>query len=277
MRVYVRNLGGTPIIIDIREELTANRTYYVRTDGSDANTGLVNDAGGAFLTIQKAIDVAVALDLSIYAVTIQIQNATWTVGLILKSYVGVGPITILGDSAVPAAGNYLISTTAANAVSSNGVLGVWVLSGLELRSSGGSGLVATVGSHVSIKNMRFGATAVAAIQIQGAGSIVTNLQPDGSSAAAFAISGNMAYFWNLDQMAEANMVLATVTLTGTPAFSSAFIDAGQGSGAYLVSNTYNGAATGKRYNVTFNSWVQTFGATLPGNVAGTTATGGLFA
>ena len=62
-----------------RELLTANRTYYVRTDGSDGNTGLANTSGGAFLTIQKAIDTAAALDLSVYNVTIQLADGTYTI------------------------------------------------------------------------------------------------------------------------------------------------------------------------------------------------------
>src|SRR5688572_14985126 len=58
-----------------RELITANRTYYVRTDGSNSNDGLTNTSGGAFLTIAKAIEVIATLDLSVFNVTIQLGNA----------------------------------------------------------------------------------------------------------------------------------------------------------------------------------------------------------
>lgn len=74
-RVTIDNTGATfsgPVYsTTTREKLTANRTYYVRTDGSDSNTGLADSSGGAFLTWGAAITKCKTLDLAGYTVTIQ--------------------------------------------------------------------------------------------------------------------------------------------------------------------------------------------------------------
>lgn len=78
-----------------RDILTANRSYFVRTDGSDANTGLNNTAGAAFLTVQKALDVVGALDLSTFSATIWINDGTYTIAAPLgyRGYQG-GQVTL---------------------------------------------------------------------------------------------------------------------------------------------------------------------------------------
>lgn len=118
-------------ITGVRPQLTANRTYYVRTDGSDSNDGSANDAAHAFLTGQKAIDVATSLDLSLYSVTIQFADGTYTGTLVLKSFIGAGSIIIQGNPTTPA--NVLISVTSGHCIVAGGVRGSYTISGLSCK------------------------------------------------------------------------------------------------------------------------------------------------
>ncbi len=78
-----------------RTPLTANATYYVRSDGSDANTGLANSAGGALLTLQKAVDTVALLDIGNFNVTINCSNGSVTGNVTLKDFEGSGSCTII--------------------------------------------------------------------------------------------------------------------------------------------------------------------------------------
>lgn len=60
----------------------------------------------------------------------------------------------------------------------------------------------------------------------------------------------------------------TITLTGSPAFSSAFALAANGGVIVLDGNTYTGTATGLKYRAQDGGQVYTPGITLPGNTAG---------
>ncbi|WNS42856.1 hypothetical protein [Paenibacillus sp. MMS20-IR301] len=75
------NLMTTP------QQTTADITYYVRTDGSDSNTGLANTAGGAFKTIQKAVNMLPAR--CIHQVIINVAAGTYAENVAINDFVGL--------------------------------------------------------------------------------------------------------------------------------------------------------------------------------------------
>jgi hypothetical protein len=102
--------GGNPTIAlaSGRTVLTADTTFYVRTDGNDANTGLADTAGGAFRTVQGGLDaIRAGYDFNGFTVTLQVRAGTYqtSVGAILVTvdpWVGGGALTLLGDTTAPA-------------------------------------------------------------------------------------------------------------------------------------------------------------------------------
>ena len=255
-----------------REKLQANRTYYVRTDGSDSNNGLANTAGGAFLTIQKAITVSVALDLAGFAVVIQVGSGTYTGNIAATvPFVG-GSVTLRGDTATPANCILQFSSFGAFTVSNYASLS---LEGFDIRNNAGSslgnGIVVSNGGVLTLSgNKTFGACTRAHMEIGSGGKVAVN--------AGYTINGNSNYHWLMNG-GEITLSGPTITLSGTPAFGVAFLDASNRSGCTLFNITFTGSATGKRYNGSTNAVINSFGAGatyLPGNAAGTIATGAAY-
>jgi hypothetical protein len=256
----------------LREQLTADRTYYVRPDGDDANDGLSDSASGAFRTIQQAIDAAVALDLSIYAVTINVAKGTYAENVTLKSYLGVGPITLVGDTTTPT--NVDIAPASGTAVAAPQVTGVWALDGFEL-SSDVTCLDVSNYSVVNIDNIAFNGTGThiyshVGAYINGAG---------GSFAILQATCARHVFVHLAGAQAALNSATCTLPTDGLDS-STAFADVSALSFATFVSATFiNGAAaTGLRYVVDSNAVINGGGNAnlLPGDTAGTTATGGQY-
>lgn len=258
------------IALDIREVLTSARTYYVRADGSDSNNGLTNSSGGAFLTIQKAIDVIYSsLDLGGYDVTVQVGAGTYTGGAAADGpFTGKGGVVITGDTTTPS--NAHINTSGPCITCTNGA--ILTVEGFKFTSSG---------SWAFFVN-------------NAAGLYLTDIFELGSAAAGhfyvdnnsfcyiegvnYTISGGAPYHQFIGYSSKLRQTVSTVTISGTPNFSAAFVNSGGGY-ALLFSNTYSGSATGTRYIANENGIINVFGAGathLPGDASGSTATQGQY-
>lgn len=265
---------GSVLNVPQRERLTASRTYYVRTDGSDGNDGLSNTGGGAFLTIQKAIDTAVALDLAIYSVTIQVGNGTYTQGLSLKSFVGGGTITLRGDPTTP--GNVVINPTAAACITADNVVGNWIVRGVKLTATtSGNGIFAAGISNVLPYEIEFGSFGTNNYHMYATRGAVIYPQ------VAYTISGGAYAHMFADNGALIQNVNKTVTLSGTFAFSY-FARAGRAGIVQASGLTFAGTytVTGPRYLGQFNAIIEVGGggaSYFPGDSAGALATGAQYA
>jgi len=253
-----------------REVLTANRTYYVRTDGNDSNDGLTNTSGGAFLTIQRAINVAAGLDLSIYSITIQVADGTYTGGAIVNApWIGAGDVTLQGNVSTPA--NVVISTTGVHCISvqNNGRLRV---GGVKFQTmTFGIALAATSGGKIDIVSpVNFGACATFHMNADGGGKILcsSNYTISGNTPA-HAVAISFGYFYVAGN---------TITITGSPSLGT-FAQSTRTGYMEWISNTFSGSATGARYSVATGGGVFVNGggtSYLPGNSAGSTTSPGWY-
>ncbi len=256
--------GNSVIDADnLRVALTANRTYYVATTGSDSNDGL--SSGSPFLTIQKAIDTVAALDLSTYDVTIDVGNGTYTATVTTKALVGAGTVTIDGDTSTPS--NVVISTTSADAVRAWHTTGNYTLQGVKIQTTtSGHGIYADNQSILNVGAVEFGAVANS--------QIVALNQATVKMTANYTISGGATRHYDVGVGGQVVVGSVTVTISGTPTFTHFAIVYDQGAvSAYLP--TFSGSITGTKYNVTMNATCRTDSDKLPGT-GGSTATGGQY-
>ena len=257
----------------VREKLTAARTYYVRTDGSDSNSGLANTAGGAFLTIQKAVDVASALDNGGFDITLRVVAGTYTTGFRLRSFVGSGLLRIRGDTADST--STVISVTSGSCVISEApTVGNYRLEYMKLQTAtSGYGIVLYGGAnYVEFSNLNFGACASPQIYV-GDGSLVN------ATTASYTISGGSLAHIEVCEGGLFKANFASLTLTGTPAFAT-FAKADRTGVVLICSATFTGGASGSRYTTDTAGGIFVNGAGasyLPGSTSGVATSPGWYA
>ena len=255
-----------------REKLRANRTYYVRTDGSDNNTGLVNSAGGSFLTIQKAIDVVAALDISIYNVTIQVAAGTYAGAITVTGpWIGSGTVTLQGDTTTPS--NVSVST-GANIC-----------------------LVVQLGARLTVTGISFtnNNTNFALIRAIYGGQITMNGPNQYNSSGAYQvtaefggllicrgveiITGSVSSAHYLAAGGQIDCGGVTWQASGTAAVGTFAFATNCGVIVAYSNPAYSGTFTGFRYVAILNGVVNSNGGGanyFPGNAAGATSTGGQY-
>lgn len=248
----------------VRPKLTANRTYYVRTNGSDSNDGSADDAGHAFLTIQKAVDVASKLDLNGYTLTVQVAAGTYTNTITLSPDIkSADTFIIQGDTGTP--GNVIISVTSGDCfTASDGAQAT--IRGFEIRTTtSGSGLVATRGAIIKYGAMNFGAVAVA--------HLLSSFGATLKAVSNYTINGNANRHFSAPQAGRIDASGLAITLSGSRTFT---VWAGASENGYINVNgtTYTGSATGNRGTATLGGGIDTAATTQPGSTGPTTTSPG---
>jgi hypothetical protein len=261
-----------------RELLTADRTYYVRTDGNDSNTGSANTAGGAFLTLQKAANVILrTIDTNGFNVTIDVTGALMAGASFSGPVIGGGTVTITSTAgaSITVTGGHCITASQGCRITVNGSLTFSTV-------TSGVCLLAYAGGYISTSGGTFGPAATGHMQAgwtapSGLDSGGGTIDITGNYSISAGTSGSHLHATTEGAYIHYVLSTITVTLTGTPAFSNFFAGVTKGF-IYAVGVTWSGAATGQRYTVHNGGAI--FGpasrTALPGSTAGVVAAGGLY-
>ncbi len=248
----------------VRRQLTANTTWYVNAaTGSDSNDGLT--PGTAFATITKAVKTVIATDLNTFNATIQIAAGTYTESLYLEPLQG-GKCTIIGDTTTPS-NVTLVNVGSEDNITSYGLSEQWTVKGVKLTGN-------RVGFEVR-GNLLFSDIDFATSFIHMRANYNGWIRADGN----YTISASAQEHMRAANNAAIIMFNKTVTLVGTPNFSTAYARAQNRGFIRNDGMTFSGAATGKRYSAEEQAGINTGGggaSYFPGDVAGTTSLGGSY-
>lgn len=255
-----------------REALQADRTYYVRTDGSDSNAGLVNSAAGAFLTRQAAWDALARLDLNGFNVTVQVADGTYTGGLTATRVpVGNGTVTIQGN--LTTWSNVAINTTATDCFRFPTAMAATVLiQGFKLTTTtSGRCIIVVAPVQVQFNKIEFGACATQHLNATNAGSMLS-----AATGASYTISSSVTAHVSAQRAGQVALSGATITFSGSLTLGNFLI--GSDAGMILATAmSWVGTFTGGRAAANSSSLIDNGGANnIPGTTGPVTATGGQY-
>lgn len=267
--------SGTGVGRQFYNQLEAVLEYLLAQEREKLTAPLTINVPADYATIPLAYAHAVAdLDFGGQAVKIKVANGAYTATLnVTQPWTGGGSLTIEGDTATPS--NVTWTTTAGHNVDITANLpGVFTVQGFKhstitsgnvFQHSGGGlfqygacEFAACVNNHVFCRSPGSNIVPISSYSISG-----------GANTHLIANNGGTIR----------NVSLITVTVSGTPAFGTAF--AFSTNVASILANllTFSGAATGMRYSSNGNSVIFTNNGGpnwFPGSIPGTTGSGGQY-
>jgi hypothetical protein len=264
--------------------LAATKNVYVRTDGDDANDGSANDAMHGFKTIQAAINYVTSnYNLQTYNVYIMVGPGHFGAFQCVKYQASSGIIVIIGSGKdvtfiERTNGSLVLLLTSAGEYSIQESTMQWTITE---DSPGASIFYANSGSSLSLYNIKCVANELG---VTSAGSTLAAIRASGGK-----IRNSSGCEMQCNGLTSGSRLLALMQDGGVYNFDydmavsgrcSVFERASNG-GVFNVPATppvFVGTMTGKRYEITGNAVVTTkSGANFfPGDVAGTTSSGGQY-
>lgn len=263
--------GTSYVNSPIRTKLTNNLIYYVNSStGNNTNDGLT--PASPFLTIQHAVDVVVnTLDLSGWTVTINVANGAYNEDVSLKSVVGEGTVSIIGNQTTPT--SVLVNGGFQCSGSSNAN---WEVRGFQIDATGSSytaSLEANNHATLVISDLELSSAPERHLYSWGNGRIVVG--------GNYVVSGQADV--HMDARSQGTIIADnyTITLNNTLTFSDAFVVAENLSLVQATNMTFvvTGTVSGARYNARNLGMIDTQSASptyFPGSAGGVTNVGGQY-
>lgn len=244
----------------------------MRPDGNDSNNGLGDSAGSAFATIQRACDAVDVIDLVGFAVTISVAPGTYSETITLSSYVGKGPVSLIGDPNDP---SQVLIDAAGVCIAGDGALGAYHVEGLKLRSTSYC-LYMNAGSICTFTKLHFDGAGTHLYARAGG-----TLQAINSGVYEITATSFQQHVWANLPGASVTVYGNTITLpAGGATCTTQFASAKRANAIKMNACTFvnKSGVTGKRYSAQENAIVSTGGVAdfLPGDVAGDTLTVGIY-
>lgn len=252
-----------------RQRLTGAFDLYVATTGSDTNDGLTPSTPLA--TLQAAWNYIMArLDCGNNTITVHIADGTYSPVVCQGIPMGGGQVVFQGNIAAPA--NVTVHSSAAWVSSIYAVASSITVRGLTLSSTGNASShgLACNNSDVTIDQPVIFASCTGA-QIFSVGGGMVYIDSNYSISAGATVH---LYAQSNGTIGQFPNITVTITLAGSPNFSSAFAASEANGVIFLLPANFHftGTAVGTRYTAVSGGQISVIGGGanfFPGSIAGT--------